>query len=36
MKISCAFIAETMMGGLVGDVPPTKDIGKNKKNLRKK
>ena len=31
----CAFVAETIAGGLVGDVPPNKKIiGKNKKSLR--
>lgn len=27
-KNVCAFVAETMMGGLIGDVPPTKDYWK--------
>ena len=29
----CAFVAETMMGGLVGDVPPTKDYWKSIKEV---
>lgn len=29
----CAFVAETIMGGLVGDVPPTKNYWKKIKNL---
>ena len=32
----CAFVGETMMGGLVGDVPPTKDYWKNIKRICEK
>ena len=32
----CAFVAETMMGGLVGDVPPTKGYWKNIKKICEK